>query len=55
VPAYVVFRDATLVALASLRPTSISGLLDVSGIGPTKAELYGDDVLQLVAKHAEAV
>jgi superfamily II DNA helicase RecQ len=51
VPAYVVFRDATLVALASLRPTSISGLLDVSGIGPTKAELYGDDVLELVAKH----
>jgi DNA helicase II / ATP-dependent DNA helicase PcrA len=56
VPAYVVFRDATLVALASVRPTSISGLLDVSGIGPTKAELYGDDVLELVAQHAsEAV
>ena len=52
VPAYVVFRDATLVALASERPTSHSGLLDVSGIGPTKAELYGDDVLQLVARHA---
>jgi DNA helicase-2/ATP-dependent DNA helicase PcrA len=52
VPAYVVFRDATLVALASVRPTTQSGLLDVSGIGPTKAELYGPDVLELVARHA---
>jgi DNA helicase-2/ATP-dependent DNA helicase PcrA len=52
VPAYVVFRDATLVALASVRPTSRSSLLDVSGIGPTKAELYGDDVLELVSRHA---
>ena len=53
VPAYVVFRDVTLVELASVRPDSVSGLLDVTGIGPTKAELYGDDVLALVARHAE--
>jgi DNA helicase-2/ATP-dependent DNA helicase PcrA len=51
VPAYVVFRDATLVELATVRPTSLPGLLDVTGIGPTKAELYGDDVLELVARH----
>jgi DNA helicase-2/ATP-dependent DNA helicase PcrA len=53
VPAYVVFRDATLVELASVRPTSPHALLDVTGIGPTKAELYGDDVLALVAAHAD--
>ena len=52
VPAYVVFRDATLVELASVRPRSRPSLLDVTGIGPTKAELYGDDVLELVARHA---
>jgi DNA helicase-2/ATP-dependent DNA helicase PcrA len=51
VPAYVVFRDATLVELASVRPASRSSLLDVTGIGPTKAELYGDDVIALVARH----
>jgi DNA helicase-2/ATP-dependent DNA helicase PcrA len=51
VPAYVVFRDATLLELASARPTTRGGLLDVSGIGPTKVELYGDDVLALVAEH----
>jgi DNA helicase-2/ATP-dependent DNA helicase PcrA len=54
VPAYVVFRDATLLELASVRPTSLPSLLEVTGIGPTKAELYGDDVLQLVARHASA-
>ena len=53
VPAYVVFRDVTLVELASVRPESVAGLLDVTGIGPTKAELYGDDVLTLVARHAQ--
>jgi DNA helicase II / ATP-dependent DNA helicase PcrA len=53
VPAYVVFRDATLVELASVRPTSLPALLDVTGIGPTKAELYGDDVLRLIARHAD--
>jgi superfamily II DNA helicase RecQ len=51
VPAYVVFRDSTLLELASARPTSHGSLLDVTGIGPTKAELYGDDVLALVAQH----
>ncbi len=54
VPAYVVFRDATLLELARVRPTSVHALLDVTGIGPTKAELYGDDVLVLVARHADA-
>ena len=53
VPAYVVFRDSTLLELASTRPRSMGGLLDVTGIGPTKAELYGDDVLALVAQHAD--
>ncbi len=48
VPAYFVFSDATLDALASLRPTSEAGLLDVPGIGPTKLDAYGDDLLALL-------
>ncbi len=52
VPAYIVFRDATLVEIASARPVSRTGLLALTGIGPTKAELYGPDVLALVARHA---
>lgn len=49
VPAYIVFNDATLDALASLRPTTEAGLLAVPGIGPTKLETYGDDLLAILA------
>ncbi|HEY4315239.1 MAG TPA: ATP-dependent DNA helicase UvrD2 [Actinomycetes bacterium] len=47
VPAYVVFTDATLTALAELRPTTVEALLAVSGVGRTKLERYGEDVLAL--------
>jgi DNA helicase-2/ATP-dependent DNA helicase PcrA len=49
VPAYVVFTDATLVALAERRPTSVDQLIDIAGIGPRKLGLYGQAVLALVA------
>jgi DNA helicase-2/ATP-dependent DNA helicase PcrA len=49
VPAYVVFTDATLVALAERQPRSTSQLVDIAGIGPHKLGLYGTAVLALVA------
>jgi DNA helicase-2/ATP-dependent DNA helicase PcrA len=48
VPAYVVFTDATLTALAERRPSSTAELIDIAGIGPRKLGLYGDAVLALV-------
>jgi DNA helicase-2/ATP-dependent DNA helicase PcrA len=48
VPAYVVFTDATLVALAERRPTRSEELLAIAGIGPRKLNLYGDAVLALI-------
>ncbi|MET0413786.1 MAG: HRDC domain-containing protein, partial [Polyangiaceae bacterium] len=45
VPAYVVFSDATLLAIAAKRPKSEAELLDVSGVGLTKLERYGAAVL----------
>ncbi|MFC6014820.1 ATP-dependent DNA helicase UvrD2 [Plantactinospora solaniradicis] len=48
VPAYVVFTDATVVALAERRPTRTQELLAIAGIGPRKLGLYGDAVLALV-------
>lgn len=47
-PAYVVFNDATLYAIAEQRPTTPDDLLDISGIGPVKVERYGDAVLDIV-------
>ncbi len=52
VPAYVVFGDATLRALAATRPTSAAGLEGITGIGAKKKDAYGDAVLAVVAAHA---
>jgi len=49
VPAYVVFTDLTLQAIAEVRPEDPAALLRVSGVGPAKIEKYGDDVLALVS------
>ncbi|MDY7084918.1 MAG: ATP-dependent DNA helicase UvrD2 [Actinomycetota bacterium] len=49
VPAYVVFTDATLVAMAERRPSSPAELLAIAGIGPRKLGQYGDSVFALVA------
>ena len=45
VPAYVVFTDATLQAIAESRPASLRELAGLPGIGARKLELYGEDVL----------
>ena len=48
VPAYVVFTDATLAALAERKPATEGDLMKINGIGPRKLELYGPAVLALV-------
>ncbi len=48
VPAYVVFTDATLVAAAEAAPKTREGLLQVPGIGRTKLDRYGDDVMAIL-------
>jgi DNA helicase-2/ATP-dependent DNA helicase PcrA len=45
VPAYVVFTDATLQAIAEARPSSLRELSALPGIGARKLDLYGADVL----------
>lgn len=48
VPAFVVFTDATLQLIAEHKPTTETGLLTISGIGRSKLERYGEDVLALL-------
>jgi ATP-dependent DNA helicase RecQ len=48
VPAYVVFHDATLRAIAQVRPTSLEALSQISGIGAAKLDTYGESVLEVV-------
>ncbi|MFO0584282.1 MAG: ATP-dependent DNA helicase RecQ [Anaeromyxobacter sp.] len=48
VPAYVVFPDATLAAIAEARPRDLDALGEISGVGPKKLAEHGEAVLGLV-------
>jgi DNA helicase-2/ATP-dependent DNA helicase PcrA len=48
VPAFVVFSDATLEALAEVKPTDRRGLQSINGIGAAKLEKYAEDLLAIL-------
>ena len=48
-PAYVIFHDATLAAIAERAPQSLDDLQGISGIGVKKLEAYGEEVLRVIA------
>ncbi|MEJ1178178.1 MULTISPECIES: ATP-dependent DNA helicase UvrD2 [unclassified Pseudarthrobacter] len=50
VPAFVVFTDATLTAIAEARPSSLEELASLAGVGPSKLERYGEDVLKVLVE-----
>lgn len=47
-PAYVIFHDATLIAIAEQNPSALHELADISGMGVKKLEAYGEEVLRAV-------
>jgi DNA helicase II / ATP-dependent DNA helicase PcrA len=49
VPAYCVFTDATLTAIAETRPDDTSALVKIPGIGPVKVDKYAEAVLHICA------
>ncbi|HUS41995.1 MAG TPA: ATP-dependent DNA helicase UvrD2 [Ilumatobacteraceae bacterium] len=49
-PAYVVFDNKTLVAIARQAPTTLRDLGRISGVGPAKLERYGDAVIALMQR-----
>lgn len=54
VPAYVIFTDATLMAIAEDRPADEAALLRVPGVGKVKCEQYGEAVLAILAEESAA-
>jgi DNA helicase II / ATP-dependent DNA helicase PcrA len=52
-PAYCVFTDATLIAIAEARPRSVGELVKLQGLGPTKADRYGEHLLAIIAAEAD--
>jgi DNA helicase II / ATP-dependent DNA helicase PcrA len=50
-PAYVVFDNKTLAAIARQAPTTLRDLGRIAGVGPAKLERYGDAVIALMQRH----
>jgi len=48
VPAYVIFPDRTLIAMAEARPTTLDDMAGISGVGAKKLERYGTTFLEVV-------
>jgi ATP-dependent DNA helicase RecQ len=49
-PAFVVMHDTTLEEICRIRPRSLRELLGVSGIGERKAELYGQQIIEVLRR-----
>jgi DNA helicase-2/ATP-dependent DNA helicase PcrA len=54
IPAFVVFHDSTLEQIAERRPRTLAELAAVPGIGPTKLQRYGAEVLETLDTFARA-
>ena len=48
VPPYVVFHDSTLREMAALKPETLAGLAQVTGVGQAKREAYGEAFLEVL-------
>ena len=55
VSAFIVMYDTTLEEVCRKRPTSLAGLLQISGIGQRKLELYGQQILNALARFGHGV
>jgi DNA helicase-2/ATP-dependent DNA helicase PcrA len=49
---FIVFHDVTIEAIAERRPRSIAELRRVPGVGPTKLERYGDELVAVIVQSA---
>jgi ATP-dependent DNA helicase RecQ len=55
VPAYVVFHDSTLNAIAAAHPANLGDLLRVHGVGDSKLRKYGEEVLELLREPTQTI
>lgn len=51
VPPYVIFHDATLMAMVECRPASLNEMADISGVGERKLEAYGAEFIEVILTH----
>lgn len=49
VPAYVIFHDSTLIAIATSCPTTEAEMASLAGMGPVKLSRYGEEILTILS------
>ena len=49
---FIVFHDSTIEAIAERRPRSIADLRRIPGVGPTKLDRYGEEIIAVVVSEA---
>ena len=52
VPPYVIFHDASLAEMAARRPRSLAEFAGIPGVGEKKLARYGEDFLEVIARHS---
>lgn len=52
-PAFFVLSNAALAGISHLRPTTLTELMEVPGIGPSKLNAYGEEIVSIVQSHME--
>lgn len=52
-PAFFVLSNAVLAGIAHLRPTTLTELMEVPGVGPSKLNAYGEEIVSIVQSHME--
>ncbi|MGB0495205.1 MAG: DNA helicase RecQ [Kangiellaceae bacterium] len=51
VPPFVIFHDSTLIEMTEVRPTELTRLQYISGVGEKKLEKYGKQFLNVISQH----
>ena len=54
IPAFLIFSDKVLVAIAGAKPETTTSLLEIKGVGPQLVKKYGDKILRIVAEKHDA-
>ena len=47
---FIIFHDATIEAIAARQPRSIAELRRIPGVGPTKLDRYGEEIIGVVVQ-----
>jgi len=54
VPAFVIFHDSVLLEISSAQPRTLAALSRIKGVGESKMNRYGEEILRMVGKSSAA-